>query len=89
MQTDPSRSPPAHIQVAPLSPSGLPGEVDDGGEELNAAEVTERALAGDLQSALVDRSTGKNAGARIRLPPTGKHSKRGQARCALEAPSNR
>jgi uncharacterized protein YcbX len=34
------------------------------GEELHAAEVTERGLVGDRQFALVDRSTGKIAGAK-------------------------
>src|SRR5712691_10288916 len=34
------------------------------GEELNAAEVTERGLIGDRQFALVDASTGKVAGAK-------------------------
>jgi uncharacterized protein YcbX len=34
------------------------------GEELNAAEVTERGLVGDRRFALVDRSTGKIAGAK-------------------------
>ena len=34
------------------------------GEELNAAEVTERGLAGDRRFAIVDRSTGKVAGAK-------------------------
>jgi hypothetical protein len=34
------------------------------GEELNAADVTERGLVGDRQFAIVDRSTGKVAGAK-------------------------
>jgi uncharacterized protein YcbX len=34
------------------------------GEELNAAEVTERGLVGDRRFAVVDRSTGKIAGAK-------------------------
>src|SRR5438093_12844695 len=34
------------------------------GEELNAAEVTERGLLGDRQFAVVDRSTGKVGGAK-------------------------
>ena|SRR5436189_844204 len=34
------------------------------GEELNAAEVTERGLVGDRQFAVVDASTGKVAGAK-------------------------
>ena len=34
------------------------------GEELNAAEVTERGLVGDRQFAVVDRETGKIAGAK-------------------------
>ena len=34
------------------------------GEELNAAEITERGLLGDRQFALVDAATGKVAGAK-------------------------
>ncbi len=34
------------------------------GEELNSAEVTERGLVGDRQFAVVDRETGKIAGAK-------------------------
>jgi uncharacterized protein YcbX len=34
------------------------------GEELNAAEVTERGLVGDRQFAVIDRETGKVAGAK-------------------------
>src|SRR5712691_4417653 len=34
------------------------------GEELNAAEVTDRGLLGDRQFAVVDRSTGKVGGAK-------------------------
>jgi hypothetical protein len=34
------------------------------GEELNAAEVTDRGLIGDRQFALLDASTGKVAGAK-------------------------
>src|SRR5438093_11107630 len=34
------------------------------GEELNAAEVTERGLLGDRQFAVVDRATGKVGGAK-------------------------
>jgi hypothetical protein len=41
----------------------LSGEVDDG-EEVNAAEVTERGLVGDRGFAVVDPSTGLVAGAK-------------------------
>ena len=34
------------------------------GEELNASEVTDRGLLGDRQFALVDKETGKVAGAK-------------------------
>src|SRR5437773_11465771 len=64
MQEDPSHSHPAE--------SGRPSVIglwrypvkSMMGEELNAAEVTERGLVGDRQFAVVDASTGKVAGAK-------------------------
>jgi uncharacterized protein YcbX len=41
------------------------------GEELNAAEVTERGLVGDRQFAVIDRETGKVAGAARRTRASG------------------
>jgi uncharacterized protein YcbX len=64
MQTDPSQS--ASSQVEGGSVVGLWRYPVKSmmGEELNAAEVTERGLLGDRQFALVDPSTGKIAGAK-------------------------
>src|SRR5438067_5090149 len=66
----------AAIQADPLQPR--PGQVEAGsvvglwrypvksmmGEELNAAEVTDRGLVGDRRFAVVDASTGRVAGAK-------------------------
>ena len=64
MQTEPSHSPSA--QVAGGSVVGLWRYPVKSmmGEELNAAEVTDRGLVGDRRFALVDASTGKVAGAK-------------------------
>ena len=64
MQTEPSHSPSA--QVAGGSVVGLWRYPVKSmmGEELNAAEVTDRGLVGDRQFAVVDASTGKVAGAK-------------------------
>jgi len=64
MQTDPSQS--ASSQVEDGSVVGLWRYPVKSmmGEELNAAEVTERGLVGDRRFALVDPSTGKIAGAK-------------------------
>jgi hypothetical protein len=64
------------MQTGP--PASLPGQVQAGsvvalwrypvksmmGEELNSSQVTDRGLLGDRQFAVVDRSTGKVAGAK-------------------------
>jgi uncharacterized protein YcbX len=64
MQADPSQ--PAHPQPAGGSVVALWRYPVKSmmGEELNAAEVTERGLVGDRQFAVVDASTGKVAGAK-------------------------
>ena len=64
MQTERSNSPSA--QVAGGSVVGLWRYPVKSmmGEELNAAEVTDRGLVGDRQFAVVDASTGKVAGAK-------------------------
>jgi uncharacterized protein len=64
MQTDPSQS--ASSQVEGGSVVGLWRYPVKSmmGEELNAAEVTERGLVGDRRFAVVDASTGKVAGAK-------------------------
>src|SRR2546429_3409114 len=64
MQTEPSHSPSA--QVAGGSVVGLWRYPVKSmmGEELNAAEVTDRGLIGDRHFAVVDPSTGKVAGAK-------------------------
>jgi len=64
MQADPSQPPPAQAvggSVAALWRYPVKSMM---GEELNAAEVTERGLVGDRQFAVVDTSTGKVAGAK-------------------------
>ncbi len=64
MQTDPSQSP--SVQAAGGSVVALWRYPVKSmmGEELNAAEVTERGVVGDRQFAVVDASTGKVAGAK-------------------------
>ena len=64
MQTDLSHSPTAGVEAG--SGVGLWRYPVKSmmGEELNAAEVTERGLVGDRQFAVVDASTGKVAGAK-------------------------
>jgi MOSC domain-containing protein len=64
MQTDPSHS--SSVQVEAGSVVGLWRYPVKSmmGEELNAAEVTDRGLVGDRQFAVVDASTGKVAGAK-------------------------
>ena len=64
MQTDPS-----HSRSAPVEAGSVVGlwrypVKSMMGEELNAAEVTDRGLVGDRQFAVVDASTGKVAGAK-------------------------
>src|SRR3989449_7732713 len=64
MQTDPSRSSSSRIQGASVGALWRYPVKSMMGEELNAAEVTERGLLGDRQFAVVDRATGKIGGAK-------------------------
>src|SRR5215216_8043388 len=64
MQTDPSHSPSAHVEGGLVVALWRYPVKSMMGEELNAAEVTERGLVGDRRFAIVDRSTGKVAGAK-------------------------
>ena len=64
MQADPSHSPSGHAPGARVVALWRYPVKSMMGEELNAAEVTERGLIGDRQFALVDASTGKVAGAK-------------------------
>ena len=64
MHTDPSRSPPAEVEAGSVVGLWRYPVKSMMGEELNAAEVTERGLVGDRQFAVMDASTGKVAGAK-------------------------
>src|SRR3954447_21594845 len=64
MQTDPSPSPSAEVETGSVVGLWRYPVKSMMGEELNAAEVTERGLVGDRQFAVVDASTGKVAGAK-------------------------
>lgn len=64
MQTDPSHSPTAHVGAGSVAGLWRYPVKSMMGEELNAAEVTERGLVGDRQFAVVDAATGKVAGAK-------------------------
>ncbi len=64
MQTDPSHSPSAAVEAGSVVGLWRYPVKSMMGEELNAAEVTERGLVGDRQFAVVDASTGKVAGAK-------------------------
>ena len=64
MQTDPSHSPSPHVEGGSVVALWRYPVKSMMGEELNAAEVTERGLVGDRQFALIDASTGKIAGAK-------------------------
>ncbi|HEV8603025.1 MAG TPA: MOSC N-terminal beta barrel domain-containing protein [Gaiellaceae bacterium] len=64
MQTDPSHSPSAHVESGSVVALWRYPVKSMMGEELNAAEVTERGLVGDRRFAVVDASTGKVAGAK-------------------------
>src|SRR3989449_6312921 len=64
METNPSRSSPSRIQGASVGALWRYPVKSMMGEELNAAEVTERGLLGDRQFAVVDRATGKIGGAK-------------------------
>src|SRR5213076_1135583 len=64
MQTDPSHSPFAEVKTGSVVGLWRYPVKSMMGEELNAAEVTERGMVGDRQFAVVDASTGKVAGAK-------------------------
>jgi uncharacterized protein YcbX len=64
METEPSHSPSAPDQVPSVVALWRYPVKSMMGEELNAAEVTERGLLGDRQFAVVDRATGKVGGAK-------------------------
>ncbi len=64
MQTDPSHSPSAHTGGGSVVGLWRYPVKSMMGEEVNAAEVTERGLVGDRQFAVVDAATGKVAGAK-------------------------
>jgi uncharacterized protein YcbX len=63
MQAEPSHTPSAHVEGSVVGLWRYPVK-SMMGEELNAAEVTQRGLLGDRQFALIDRSTGKVVGAK-------------------------
>lgn len=63
MQADSSHAPSEHVEGSVVALWRYPVK-SMLGEELNAAEVTNRGLVGDRQFALVDRSSGKIAGAK-------------------------
>src|SRR5947208_7618142 len=64
MQADPSHSPSALGEAGSVVGLWRYPVKSMMGEELNAAEVTDRGLVGDRQFAVVDASTGKVAGAK-------------------------
>ena len=64
MQTDPSHSASAKVEAGSVVGLWRYPVKSMMGEELNAAEVTDRGLVGDRQFAVVDASTGKVAGAK-------------------------
>jgi MOSC domain-containing protein len=64
METDPSNSPSEHVEGRSVVALWRYPVKSMMGEELNAAEVTERGIVGDRQFAVVDGSTGKVAGAK-------------------------
>jgi uncharacterized protein len=64
MQADPSQSPSEHVGGGSVVGLWRYPVKSMMGEELNAAEVTDRGLVGDRQFAVVDASTGKVAGAK-------------------------
>src|SRR5688572_7649361 len=64
MQTDPSQSPSGHLEGGSVVALWRYPVKSMMGEELNAAEVTERGLVGDRRFAVVDAETGKVAGAK-------------------------
>src|SRR5213594_2476927 len=64
MQKDPSHSPSAQVGGGSVVGLWRYPVKSMMGEEVNAAEVTERGLVGDRQFAVVDGATGKVAGAK-------------------------
>src|SRR6266516_1948690 len=64
MQTDAPQSASAQVRGASVGSLWRYPVKSMMGEELNAAEVTERGLLGDRRFAVVDRSTGKVGGAK-------------------------
>src|SRR5438094_7333780 len=64
MKTDLSHSPSAEVETGSVVGLWRYPVKSMMGEELNAAEVTDRGLVGDRQFAVVDASTGKVAGAK-------------------------
>jgi hypothetical protein len=64
MQTDPSHSTSAQVEAGSVVGVWRYPVKSMMGEELNAAEVTDRGLVGDRQFAVVDAATGKVAGAK-------------------------
>jgi uncharacterized protein len=64
MQTDPSHSASAQVEAGSVVGLWRYPVKSMMGEELNAAEITERGLVGDRQFALIDAATGKVAGAK-------------------------
>src|SRR6266542_3306329 len=64
MQADPSHSPSARGEAGSVVGLWRYPVKSMMGEELNAAEVTDRGLVGDRQFAVVDAATGKVAGAK-------------------------
>jgi uncharacterized protein YcbX len=64
MQTDPSHSPSVQVEAGSVVGLWRYPVKSMMGEELNAAEITDRGLVGDRRFAVVDASTGKVAGAK-------------------------
>src|SRR5215216_5535896 len=64
MQTDPSHSPSPQVEAGSVVGLWRYPVKSMMGEELNAAEVTDRGLVGDRRFAVVDAATGKVAGAK-------------------------
>ena len=64
MKTDPSPSPSTQVRCGSVAGLWRYPVKSMMGEELNAAEVTNRGLVGDRQFAVFDASTGKVAGAK-------------------------
>jgi uncharacterized protein YcbX len=85
MQGDPSHSPSAQGRSGSVVGLWRYPVKSMMGEEVNAAEVTERGLVGDRRFAVVDAETGKSRARRIRVsggtsstfaPPTPRRQRR-------------